>query len=374
MGCGGQPVSSDPRISSTRASLDAGLRWLGDSGLWEGGQFRWGWRSGRFGFVYTEATAYGLLLLLRLGRSGDQVVSAARSLMSLQHPSGAFLHSPGADDAFTFDTAICVAALAELASRNDDTACRDAALRGARWLLTAQKPTGSFHARYVPSKAVFDQGTGAGTFWGDDSPIHAKVSLALLRCELLSPGEGFLPAAVQVCDWTTSLQLPDGRIRQCASSEETFLHAHCYATEGLLATAQVSPHPHLRDAAEAGLSWLEGVQRRDGAIPAWRPGWRRPTMSASDATAQAVRLWLASDDAPALMPRVRRAVRHLLRVQTRSGPRETVGSFCAASYGLWPALHRTPVFPAWTTMFAVHALHVFARHIEGHRSSPRELF
>jgi hypothetical protein len=324
--------------------------------------------------VYTEATAYGLLLLLRLGHPGHRVVSTARSLMDAQHPTGAFLHSPRADEAFTFDTAIGVAALAELALRHGEATYRQAALKGGRWLLAAQKPTGSFPARYVPSKARFDQGPGAGTFWGDDSAIHAKASIALLRCESLSPGEGFLPAAVKVCNWATGLQLPDGRIRQCASSQDTFLHAHCYATEGFLTTAASGSHPQLQHAAESGLRWLAKVQRRHGAIPAWSPNRRRPTMSASDATAQAVRLWLASDGATALLPRARRAVRHLVRMQVRSGSSETVGGFRAASYGLWPLLLRPAVLPSWTTMFAVHALCMFVRHMEGQSASPGELF
>ncbi len=367
-------MASDPHLSGAREALEAGVRWLGSSGLWRDGQVRWGRRSGRFGFVYTEATAYGLLLLLRLGRSDDRVVATAASLIDAQDPSGAFTHSPGADEAFTFDTAICVAALAELAEQDGTAAARDAALRGGRWLLSAQKESGSFHARYVPSRAVFDQGAGAGTFWGDDSAIHAKVSLALLRCESLVPGEGFLSAAVRACEWTTNLQLPDGRIRECSSSEATYLHAHCYATEGLLATAERYPHAHLQRAAEAALTWLSRIQKRRGSVPSWLPARRRPTMSATDATAQTIRLWLASDEASALIPRVRRAVGHLLRVQARPGPRETAGGFPAASYGLWPVLLRPSVFPAWTTMFAVHALHMFVRHLEGQRSKPRELF
>jgi hypothetical protein len=324
--------------------------------------------------VYTEATAYGLLLLLRLGQSDDLVASTARSLMGTQHPSGAFLHSPGADEAFTFDTAICVAALAELASRNGDAACRAAALRGGRWLLAAQKPAGSFHARYVPSGGMFDQGGGAGTFWGDDSAIHAKVSLALLRCESLSPGEGFLPAAVRVCEWTTGLQLPDGRVRQCATSRHTFLHAHCYAAEGFLVTSASGSHPRLQQAAEAALRWLMKAQAKSGSLPAWLPARRRPTMSATDATAQAVRLWLASDEAPALLPAIRRAVRHLIRMQAPAGSSQTTGAFRATSYGHWPLWFRPAVFPSWATMFAVHALHMFTKHLEGRGARPEELF
>ncbi len=374
MGCHGQPWPPDHRCLDVQPAFEAGVRWLRDSGLWEDGLVRWGWRAGSFRFCYTEVTAYGLLLLLRLDPSADRVEATARRLLEAQDSSGAFLHHPGADESFTFDTAICVAALAELAQRSGDPALRAAALDGGRWLLGAQKESGSFRARYVPSSRAFARGDGAGTFWGDDSAIHAKASIALLQCERLEPGAGFAPAAARVCEWVTSLQRPNGRIRTCATSDETYLHAHCYAVEGLLVTSQVHTAPDLRRAADAGLSWLWHVQRKNGGLPAWRPKRRRPTMSAVDATAQAVRLWLASGEATHENERLRRAVRYLVRMQSRSGAREIAGGFRAASYGPWPLLFRQPVYPAWTSMFAVHALHMYCRQEQGHRPDPEELF
>ena len=170
------------RNHSTHASASAaeksGLGWLEQPGLWQDGRMRWGWRGGHFGFVYTEVTAYGLLLLLRLQRRDARIDATARHLLAMQHLSGAFVHRPGADEAYTFDSAICTSALAELALAGGVAEHREAALRGGRWLRESQKADGSFPSRYRPSSHTFDQRAGEGTFWGDNAAIHGKISLA----------------------------------------------------------------------------------------------------------------------------------------------------------------------------------------------------
>jgi hypothetical protein len=335
---------------------------------------RWGWRGGSAGFAYTEVTAYGLLLLLRFGRSDDRVDATARHLLAVQHLSGAFLHRPGADEAYTFDTAICTSALAELALADGDPLHREAALRGGRWLLESQRADGSFPSRYRPSAHAFDTRAGENTFWGDGAALHGKISLAFVNCEKLCPGEGFLAGARRVCRWVHEFQDSDGRIRMRPSSPRTFLHAHCYASEGLLATAGATSSNELGRAGRAAVDWLATAQRRSGGLPAWRGTWRRPGMMVSDATAQAVRLWSVADGPTRHADSIRRALRYLLAMQCHSGPETVRGAFRAASYGVRPVLLRPRVFPAWCTIFAVHALRMHSRRLAGDHLGPEELF
>lgn len=69
--------------------------------------------------------------------------------------------------------------------------------------------------------------------------------------------------------------------------DATYLHAHCYALEGLIGLDGFD------DILLAGLDWLASVQDEDGSMPSWtnRPDEPRP----NDTVAQAVRLWAAVD-------------------------------------------------------------------------------
>jgi hypothetical protein len=81
-----------------------------------------------------------------------------------------------------------------------------------------------------------------------------------------------------------------GRFRMHERSQRTYLHSHCYATEGLLC---------LRDrgfggfdvAIEESAAWLASVQSQDGGIRAWHDGEEASGAIHSDASAQAVRIW-----------------------------------------------------------------------------------
>jgi hypothetical protein len=68
----------------------------------------------------------------------------------------------------------------------------------------------------------------------------------------------------------------------------TYVHAHAYATEGLLALG------HLPDARRAA-TWLAEIQTRDGGLPREHDGRRANGPQPADATAQAVRLWCCID-------------------------------------------------------------------------------
>lgn len=90
--------------------------------------------------------------------------------------------------------------------------------------------------------------------------------------------------------------LAEMRVQQDASGrlltpphDSTYLHAHAYGCEGLIALRTLGVRPPA--ALDGALTFLEHVQRPDGGIPAWSDGGP----SRSDATAQAVRLWLLHD-------------------------------------------------------------------------------
>ncbi len=69
----------------------------------------------------------------------------------------------------------------------------------------------------------------------------------------------------------------------------TYMHAHAYGCEGLLALRALDIH--ITADIDAAIEFLRRAQRDDGGIPAWSDGGP----GRADATAQAIRLWILHD-------------------------------------------------------------------------------
>src|SRR5262249_7852760 len=108
-----------------------------------------------------------------------------------------------------------------------------------------------------------------------------------------------------------------GRFRIHHNSQESYLHASCYAVEGLLClerTALAPVGPLIRQCAV----WLAGVRDFGGGCPAWHDGRSSYGPLRADVTAQAVRIWSCVDRARFRQP-IRRALRFLVRLKTAEG-------------------------------------------------------
>ncbi len=133
--------------------------------------------------------------------------------------------------------------------------------------------------------------------------------------------------------------LADGRIRIRADDERSYVHASCYALEGMLADRG-------RDRArlEAGARWLTRIQRPDGSLPNWVAAADECVACPSDVVAQAVRIW-AQIDAVGFAEPIARALDQLAARQTPSG---------GLSY--LPRSSMPADVNSWATLFAVQAV------------------
>jgi hypothetical protein len=115
--------------------------------------------------------------------------------------------------------------------------------------------------------------------WSDRvGPHHLKILPELRRCGVSVDD---VAESIVARAWTGQRFVID------APSGATYLHAHCYALEGLVGLGGWG------DVVLSGLDWLAQEQAQDGSLPAWvgRSDPRRP----SDTVAQSVRLWSAVD-------------------------------------------------------------------------------
>lgn len=108
-------------------------------------------------------------------------------------------------------------------------------------------------------------------------------------------------AARNARGWSTPLlevlerwpaQLAEGGRIVTAPHEATYIHAHAYAAEGLLALRELGVE---RTELAPAIAFLAEAQRDDGALPAWHDGRSASGPGRSDATAQAVRLFACFD-------------------------------------------------------------------------------
>ena len=277
------------------------------------------------GYPYPEAAGFLLELLAQDGaRSAALRDRIAGRLVCDVSPRGGYGRD-GVD--YLFDTAVILTAL--LAHERAGGAL---SVRLKQRLFDTL--ASALRARRATSVPVSRDG-----HWSASYGCHLlRILTCLEACRQSGLGHDCDGLASRLLDDLLPL-FRDGRFRIHAHSTRTYLHAHCYAVEGLLgftAGNGSSLRPVLRESAE----WLVRVQRPCGGLPAWHNGRRAWGCCRADATAQAVRLWTEVDRQGFARP-IARGLALLTRMQHPSG---------GLRYQSGSADLNT-----WATVFTVHA-------------------
>lgn len=390
------------------AAVDLALNWLvhsdvrhanGDQVVRGGVNRGYNWRQRSYPFVYSEITGYAVSTFVNAYRWTDDesyVVLARQSadfLLGVQDLDGkdvvrgAIPHGLSLPDLelrrqyYSFDAAMCLQGLLDLNAIQSAQELQSSAQAIGDWLLgRMQQDNGAFLSMY---DAETDEWRHAGEdFFDDDGCLHAKHAIGLLKLGHVTGDDRYTVAAKRVCDWVLGLQDDDGAFRATGRLRQVVSHPHCYATEGLLfAHYALGTERYLEAARRAG-KWLLKGQNRDGSINIaykrrwWRMG-RRLTEKffprrVTDATAQAIRIWLILyylDGDHRFLDACHRARGFLYRMQcTSSLDRNAVGGFY-----FWPG---HPMMFTWCTMFALNTLYAL-EHVnreEGYQQIIAELF
>ncbi len=389
-------------------AIDLAFDWLARSDIRHGDGDRiaqggvnqgYNWRERSYPFIYTEITGYAISTsanayrwtddenYVTMARQSADFLLGVQGLAEEDAVRGAVPHGLSLPDLeprhqyYSFDAAMCLQGLLDLDAVKPAPELRRSAQAIGDWLLEQmQQDGGAFLSMY-------DAATGEGKHAGDDvfgdgGCLHAKHAIGLLKLGRVTGDDCYSVAAKRVCDWVLGLQDDDGAFRATERLRQVVSHSHCYATEGLLfAHYALGAERYLEAARRAG-KWLLRVQNRDGSINIaykrrwWRMG-RRVTEKVfprrvTDATAQAIRIWLilyCLDGDHRFLDACHRAESFLRRMQCTSSPdRNAVGGFY-----FWPG---HPIMFTWCTMFAVNALYAL-EHVhrgEGYRHMIAELF
>lgn len=219
------------------------IQWLTSSAVLRSTGAVMSWHNPRHpGFEYPEAA--GLLLRLLERDERERVASWLR-------PQLPFVGKAGV--AYTFDLGVVLSGLADTSM-----AATPEFAEAYAALMTAIRSRRATHPEA-------DTRRWSGRF----GPHMLKLAIAIRRCES-SPERSLR-------------ELADAVAGRFDGGPEIYVHAHCYAAEGLLALDDPR--------APAAVAWLAQRQRPDGALPSHGSGGP----GRADATAQAVRLWCCAD-------------------------------------------------------------------------------
>lgn len=178
--------------------------------------------------------------------------------------------------------------------------------------------------------------------WSEAWGCHLlKLALPLrAHVRVLGRGQALADAALDRLTRELAELAEGGRHVTHAGAQTTYVHACCYAAEGLLA---VDPaiDPGARGRAAETAAWLASIQGEDGRLPAWHDGERGEGPFPADVVAQSVRIWCAVDRRR-FAPAIDRGLARLGVLQAPSGGlRYTAGS---------------ADINTWATVFAAQAL------------------
>jgi uncharacterized protein YyaL (SSP411 family) len=381
--------------TTTHSVRERGLDWLVRSGIRQpnsgpapgGVKEGYNWRERRCSFVYSEITGYAVSLFVHVYRwTNDPAYlqmarQSARFLIGLQEevtdpaavggiPHGRSLPEYNVLPRFySFDVAMCLQGLMDLYAVEPDAGLLAAAQATGDWLIGRMaRDDGSYRAFYDAATGEWDH--PGLLFFDDGGCLHAKHAIGLLKLGAQTGQARYTEAARRVCDWVMGLQDADGAFRANERVAEIFSHPHCYACEGLLYAGFVLGDDRYLDAVRRAGKWLLDVHRADGGIAlAYKRSLplrqRVRTLlqppHTTDATSQAIRIWLSLYDLDRderYLAATRRAAAFLGTMQCMSpdDPNADGGFYYYRGY---------PMLYAWCAMFAVMALKSVERAEQG---------
>lgn len=325
-------------------SVQAMLIWLQSDRvvLADGGVLSWS-NPDHPGYRYPEAAALLLSLLTREGAALALRDRLAHALALDVSPAGG-LGKGGRE--YVFDAAMALSAFlahAGATARSPDRALSDPLFEFIAANLAERRgmvpgPSGETDCAGEPNSPSGE------ARWSHSYGCHLlKSVLAISAYCGTESARGRRLARELVRDL---LPLFDGqRFRTHAVSRLTYLHAHCYAVEGLLGLralgAQWGDEEAVRGAIRSAARWLAGIQRPEGGLPAWHDGSDGSGGCHADVAAQAVRIWTAVDRRGFTGP-IGRALRFLGGLQAPAG-------------GIWYSPESADV-NTWATIFAAQAV------------------
>lgn len=246
--------------------------------------------------IYPEITAYSISLACILFKRKRQTIFLERAEKCAEYlmkisvdgslPSYNYTPYYRSNVHFSFDSGILASAMFDLYDITKKDAYLNAAKKSLKWLenqYDGKKFAPTNDSRYEKSRPFFTH-------------IQLiKLAIPLLKAWTCLREEKYKEMAINLLEWSKTLQLEDGRFVITDGETKTMTHYHCYATEGFLYTYFILREREYLKIATQAIDWLSKVQNGDGSFFSWYPSPPKsrlhPKIKVTDATAQATRFW-----------------------------------------------------------------------------------
>lgn len=267
--------------------------WYLNSPIYENGAYVAYYTSHNKGPIYPEITAYSISLSCILykrkkeQRFLDRAETCAEYMMQINKNGLVPCFSDNL--LYAFDTGIFISGILDLYALTKKEVYLNEAKKSLDGLYSLKNGKSFLAVNKVP----------ADKEWYHTPSVHlAKLALPLLKASVYLGEEKHKLTAVKLLESYKPLQSKEGNFRIGEESEETYTHPQCYATEGLLYAYYVLNQGEFLEMAKRSADWLCRMQNSDGSLyQNYGPEnvashiKRREKMKASDATAQATRIW-----------------------------------------------------------------------------------
>ncbi|MGK7914651.1 MAG: hypothetical protein AB4038_03775, partial [Prochloraceae cyanobacterium] len=129
----------------------------------------------------------------------------------------------------------------------------------------------------------------------------------------------YLELGLEIAEEVVAKCFNNGYFRIFSDNDAVYCHAHCYALEGLLhLQARGYTYTNVASILKAGVEQLQTWQNDDGSLYNWYNSANKQQLKVTDATAQAIRIWLAVDR-QAYSKNIERGLNFLARCQSSEG-------------------------------------------------------
>jgi hypothetical protein len=270
----------------------------------------------------------------------------------------------------------------------------ETARKTARWLLTVQKPDGSFKAFVDLENNNLLSYPRVENWFGDSASLCAKNAIGLLKIYRVTGDQFFMHSAQRLILWVLRTRNEDGSFKAHAKHNFIFTHSLCYVLEALLYCALFLQREDLLNYATQGAEWLQKVQNTDGSLYKYYgsdiqiylsqiPKRERLISFISvpreiGPTAQAARIWLILFQ----LKREQRFYQAALKAVAFLIDRQTLNDNSTKLNGGFPAatrkiLHRywdSSIFSSWEVMFACQAFSMVLKILQNEDYRVAQIF
>ncbi len=386
-------LQAGSRKRAISSAIDQASCWLAGSGIQNSGKdekLRGGvaaWYElgeDQYPFLYSEITGYALSAFLFLYRIRGEKKMLGYAEEAAEWLIRNALHADGGvktrlylvphyvspnysfhqGRVYAFDTGMVGYGLLQLYTATKKDRHLDAIHKIARFLAhRMRRQDGTFCPYYDPSAKKCEEDLKK---WSDQrGTFHAKLALFFIDYYRLTRDPAYKKYALSLLDASLEAQAADGRFVTGRKDKSTHLHPHAYTLEGLLYGGVFLGRADYLKAVIRGWEWALAGVSEDGSVSSIYADRSFSHHERSDIVAQVLRIGAALYAlSPSKMNPHRGLLKkikdHLLIFQYEAGTRQKGGFiYGAATDGLI-----RDHLNAWSTMFALQALWMYAEFVE----------